>query len=295
MALEPTTPMSASSSSLIRLVLFRTARVLILAGCLAGGALSAALTPRLDRVAIVRFSDAGNGQLRMQSGTLDLDGGVTIRQSTLIDRPANAPGAILDRNLIRVDAWRAYHSLGNDALGNFRLLEGAVSVLVGDTSYSFIGLSEEVQSATGQLINISTRARVATGNDSVIAGFVVANRDQLVLVRVVGPTLQAYGVTDAMPDPQLSVKRGNQTIHVNDTWYTHATSNSVRLAASRVGAFPLAEGSKDAARLLRLQPGVYTVVAEGSFFNRTGGTVLVEVYGVPDASDYELITTGADS
>jgi hypothetical protein len=274
-------------------------RLLLLAGLAVGVTLCtparAAQPLRLDRVAIVRFSDAGNNRLRVQSAVLDIDGNVTPRVTSTIDRPANTPPWALDRNVITSEVWHGYYNLGAGALANFTLLEGSVQFALGDAHYHFVGVAPDASTATGQLINLSTRARLATGGDFVIGGFVIEGRDQLVLVRVVGPSLTPLGVTDAAPDPALSLRRGAQTIHVNDNWSTHAAAGAVRLAASRVGAFPLAEGSKDAARLLRLQPGVYSVFAETSALNRTGGTILLEVYGVPDANDYEFVTTAAES
>ena len=47
-------------------------------------------------------------------------------------------------------------------------------------------------------------------------------------------------------------------------------------AAAQVGAFALTAGSKDAALLVTLQPGAYTVVVSG--VGGTAGVALVEVY-----------------
>ena len=52
------------------------------------------------------------------------------------------------------------------------------------------------------------------------------------------------------------------------------------LVASQVFAFPLASGSKDAAFVVTLPPGQYTVHAKASDGVSTG-VVLVEVYAVP--------------
>ena len=47
----------------------------------------------------------------------------------------------------------------------------------------------------------------------------------------------------------------------------------------QVGAFDLAQASKDAAIVADLVAGVYTVVVRGA--NNTIGTALVEIYEVP--------------
>ena len=51
---------------------------------------------------------------------------------------------------------------------------------------------------------------------------------------------------------------------------------TLQAAFTAVGAFQLPVGSKDAALVVRLPPGGYTVQVSGAA--RTTGTVLVEVY-----------------
>ncbi len=129
-------------------------------------------------------------------------------------------------------------------------------------------------------INISTRTRIAGPGDGLIVGFVIGGTTlRTVLVRAIGPSLAAFGVTDTLSRPSLSVFRGNTVIASNDNWNTN---DPVRLNAAfdRVGAFRLAGGgAQDAALLAILSPGAYTMQVTGA--NGTAGSVLVEAYEVP--------------
>ena len=81
-----------------------------------------------------------------------------------------------------------------------------------------IALAEvyEVTSGDPELINISTRAFVASGSTVEIGGFVVAGTQSAnVLVRAIGPTLGQFGVTGALAQPSLSImdSSGNIVAH----------------------------------------------------------------------------------
>lgn len=129
-----------------------------------------------------------------------------------------------------------------------------------------------------RLANISTRGRVGVGEELLVAGIVVSgDAAKNVLVRAIGPGLGAFGVTGALGDPLLRIYRGNAVIYENDNW---ASSTELAAATSRVGAFALATGSKDAALLITLPPGAYTAQVSGA--GGATGVALVEVYEVGD-------------
>jgi hypothetical protein len=139
----------------------------------------------------------------------------------------------------------------------------------------------QVNAATPRLLNISGRARVGTGENVIIAGFVVVGTtSRTVLIRGVGPHLSGQGVTGALADPKLDLyQRGTAApIASNDDW---GSTNGTQLAtaATQVGAATLAAGSKDSALLATLQPGVYSAIVSG--VGGTSGVALVEVYEVP--------------
>lgn len=239
-------------------------------------------TFRLDRIGIARFTATPGGRLVLQQGILHLDGRVVGRGSVEIDRPANTPEWALDRNLIRVDAWQSYRGLGSGALDNFKLLDGAARFSIGDESFLHVAPDPEATTAGGRMINLSTRTRLSSAEDTVVAGFVIEGQPRIVLVRAVGPGLARFGLTTPVSDPALEVKRGGQTLHANDNWSVASEGALIREAAARVGAFPLDDGSRDAARLVRLEPGAYTLEAKASGTNVAGRDVLLEIYSVPD-------------
>jgi phosphodiesterase/alkaline phosphatase D-like protein len=130
------------------------------------------------------------------------------------------------------------------------------------------------------LVNISARSRISSASDSLIAGFVVGGRvTRNILMRAVGPSLRAFGVTDPVPFPMLSLYRGSTLVASNENW---GLLDATRLTAAfdRVGAFRfLGTESRDAALLLTLEPGSYTL--QVSSLTGVPGAVLLEVYEVP--------------
>ncbi len=125
------------------------------------------------------------------------------------------------------------------------------------------------------LINISTRAFVGSDdNTALIGGFIIDGQtSHNILIRAIGPSLTAYGVTGALADPTLDFYRGSQLIYSNDDWTT--APNEADIVAT--GAPPT--DAKESALLLNVDPGTYTAVVRGK--NGTTGVALVEVYEVP--------------
>jgi phosphodiesterase/alkaline phosphatase D-like protein len=133
------------------------------------------------------------------------------------------------------------------------------------------------------LVNISTLARVTSASDSVVSGFVISgSTNRSVLVRAVGPTLSAFGITDALKNPVLSVHQGDRVIATNNAWAgaTRAAAEDIMDAFDRVGAFRFADDtSKDAALVVSLKPGAYTVQVRSG--DGAAGAALLEVYDLP--------------
>lgn len=177
------------------------------------------------------------------------------------------PGSA-DAVLLETLAPGIYTALASGADGG----EGIVLVEVYDLSTP----------APGQkLLNISTRASVGSGNDVVIAGLVVSGSvPKRVLVRGAGPGLTERGVVGALVDPVIRVFKGDDMIASNDNWSADATSAAAVAAANTAtGAFELTAGSADAAIVLNLAPGVYSVHLGG--VGGASGIGLIEVYEVP--------------
>ena len=64
--------------------------------------------------------------------------------------------------------------------------------------------------ATSQLANISTRAFVGTEGNVVIGGFILGNGgDTHILIRGLGPSLAAFGISPVLADPTLELRDSN--------------------------------------------------------------------------------------
>ena len=72
-----------------------------------------------------------------------------------------------------------------------------------------------------KLANISTRAFVNTGNDIVIAGFILGNHsgNDRIVARGIGPSLTVAGVANALANPTLELRDNNGALLVaNNDW-----------------------------------------------------------------------------
>lgn len=143
------------------------------------------------------------------------------------------------------------------------------------------------------LVNLSARANVGTGANVVIPGITVSGtRPKTLLIRAAGPALAAapFNVGGTLSNPTLSVfTAAGDKVLVNDDWSDVPDVAALRAASIAQGAFPLPDGSRDAAMLVTLAPGSYTVQVSG---NGTGaaaqGVAIVEVYEA-DANPSTLV------
>jgi len=132
----------------------------------------------------------------------------------------------------------------------------------------------------GSFVNLATRGVVGAGANVMIPGYVIAGTAaKTLLIRAVGPSLANFGVAGVLADPALTLFSGSQPLLTNDNWNDAPNLTELRSATTRVGAFGIAEGSKDAVLLVTLPPGSYTVQAAG--VGDTTGVALVEIYEVP--------------
>jgi hypothetical protein len=79
--------------------------------------------------------------------------------------------------------------------------------------------------------------------------------------------------------PVLTLYAGPNVIATNDRWSTAVDSRALARAMVMVGGFPLGVESDDAAVLVTLPAGAYSIEVKGK--GESGGTVLLEVYDVP--------------
>jgi hypothetical protein len=172
-----------------------------------------------------------------------------------------------------------------DAALLLTLAPGAYTAVVGGENnaagVALVEVYDVSQDATAaqKVINIASRGFAGTGENTLTAGFVVSGSvPKRLLLRGVGPALAAFGVGGTLGDPQLRVYRGSTVIASNDNWGDRTDAAQIVASAAAVGAFAFPAGSKDAALLINLPPGPYTVQVLGA--NNATGTALVEVYEV---------------
>lgn len=189
--------------------------------------------------------------------------------------------------------------------------QGAYTAMMsGANNTTGIGLVEcyDADAALGngansaRLVNMSVRANVGTGANTLIAGFVMnagpSGTPGTVMIRAMGPALAAMGVNGAMPGPTMMLYDGNsRPIASNSGWgngpmvATGSGASTTRAGMvpammnvmGRMGAFPPAAGSADCAMVATLPAGAYTVVVSGlpdSAGRPMTGVVLCEIYEV---------------
>ena len=143
----------------------------------------------------------------------------------------------------------------------------------GGTGVALVEVYDLDQSA-GKLSNISTRAFVQTGADITIAGFILGNQrgSDRVIIRGIGPSLSASGISNPLSNPALELRDGNAALLIaNNDWQDNPSQAAQLEAAGLAPHDPLEAGIA-----ATLPPGVYTALLAGE--NNVTGIGLVEVY-----------------
>jgi hypothetical protein len=150
------------------------------------------------------------------------------------------------------------------------------ALLTGNGNSSGIALVEAYdldQEALSKLANISTRAFVGTGDNLVIAGFVLGNgEDDRIVVRGIGPSLAALGVPNALADPTLELRDANGALLISNNDWQDDPAQAAELTAA--GLAPT--NNLESGIAATLPQGLYTALLAG--LNGGTGTGLVEVY-----------------
>lgn len=155
------------------------------------------------------------------------------------------------------------------------LAPGNYSAIVrGKNNSTGIGVVEAYdldQTANSKLANIASRGFLDTGDDAVIAGFIIAQGESAkLIVRAIGPSLSNVGVTGALQDPTLDLRDGNGTrIVFNNDWQETQKQEIID-----TGIPP--SDTRESAIVRTLTPGNYTAIVRGNL--NTTGIAVVEVY-----------------
>ena len=153
------------------------------------------------------------------------------------------------------------------------------AVLRGQNNGIGIGVVEVYDldpAANATVANIGSRGFVETGDNAMIGGFIIGGNGQAdarVVIRGLGPSLAAFGITNALQNPTLDLKNANGTTLIsNDDWQQGQPTE--------INQLNLAPGdSRESALVAVLPHGNYTAILRGK--NNTTGVGVVEVYNVP--------------
>jgi hypothetical protein len=142
------------------------------------------------------------------------------------------------------------------------------------TGIALVEVYDVDTAANSKLANISTRAFAGTGNNVVIAGFILGNKqgNDRIIIRGLGPSLSAFSVPTPLQDPTLELRTQNGTlIRANNDWQEDSAQATEISNANLAPPNP-----KESAIAATLAPGLYTATLAG--FNGGVGNGLVEVY-----------------
>lgn len=134
---------------------------------------------------------------------------------------------------------------------------------------------------TSRQLNVSTREMVGTGEDVLIGGFIISGpTPKQVLLRALGPSLGAFGVSGVLQDPTLELHdSAGGVIFSNDNW-----RDTQETAIGATGLPP--NDDREAAILATLQPGAYTAILQGK--NSTTGNALIEAYDLDATAESQF-------
>jgi hypothetical protein len=172
--------------------------------------------------------------------------------------------------------------------GAYTAIESGVG---GATGVGLIEIFEVDGGASpSKLVNISTRARVETGDNVMIGGFVIeGSAPKTVLLRARGPSMSGapFFVPGTLPDPTFRLFSGQTVIAFNDNWQERQTEEITATGLDPCQPNPGQSSPPvncllESAMLLSLPPGGYTAIVTG--VGGGTGVGLVEAFKVNDVS-----------
>jgi hypothetical protein len=149
------------------------------------------------------------------------------------------------------------------------------AVLRGVGGSSGVALCElyDLDPASSRIMNMSTRGKVGIGDEAMIGGFILGGSGpSKVIVRAIGPSLAASGVSGALSDPVLELRDSDGSLlFENDDW---RSSQEQEILDSTIPP----SNDKESAIVATLPPGSYTELVRGA--DNSTGVALVEVYNL---------------
>lgn len=123
------------------------------------------------------------------------------------------------------------------------------------------------------VFSLSSRAEVGNGEDVVIGGLAVpGNYPRLVVFKVLGPSLAAFGIEMPLANPRVTLFRGNERVLHNDDWGALRTFETWQPG----NICDLPGDPNESMIVTYLDPGLYTAVVNGE--TGESGVALLEMY-----------------
>jgi hypothetical protein len=211
----------------------------------------------------LEIHDASNATVATNDNwrTTQIGGLITSDQATEISASGLAPGNDLESAIIASLAPGSYTAI----------VRGS-----GDTVGTGVVDAYDLSAGSAaRLANIATRGLIQPGDKLMIAGFIIQNGPVRAVIRAIGPSLVAFGITNALADTTLQLRDQNGAIVVeNDNWKVRSDGSSQQAELEATGLQPT--NDLEAAVLTTLPPGQYTAQVRGK--PESTGIGVVQVY-----------------
>ncbi len=190
------------------------------------------------------------------------------------------------------DNWDTADAAAFAAAGAFALAEGSrdagliatmpsgngtARVTAEGGGFVLAEIYDPAASASSKIVNVSAYARAGAESEAMVGGFTVrGSGSKRLLIRGLGPQLEAFGVSDALPNPVLEIYDQDAIkIAANEDW-----DAALGQEFAEAGAMSLPAGSRDAAVVVTVAAGgSYTAILRSG--DDTTGQALLEIYELP--------------
>jgi hypothetical protein len=220
------------------------------------------------------YAPSGSGQIKnLQLGSVVLTG--VVRGELISAGTEQIMFFTCNKFILRAFTATKYHDILIKVISATGTVDNNGQRVPGENyyiSWSTYQISGPRDIVTPELVNLSTRASVLTGQNVLIAGMYISGTvSKKVLIRGIGPSLANYGISGAMANPSIELKNSAGTVVAsNDDWQQSAQYQEIQSS----GFAP--SNSYESALIATLAPGSYTTTLQG--VGGTTGVAVVEVY-----------------
>lgn len=188
---------------------------------------------------------------------------------------------------------RAYNKTATSAYSNLASVTTTAAGLAPSTTTSTTTQTTSTQTSTltsttqttttttaipSRLTRLAAKAVAEYGSaQSLVLNYTVTGASKWLLLRGVGPGLKPFTSATTLPDPVLKVYDGSSLIASNDNW---GGTSALWSTFNRVGAFPLAGYSKDAALQRTFSVKSYAAIVNGNY----RGFALADIFDADTAT-----------